>query len=235
MAEVRAEVKTAEFDLDGGLTRALRGRAEAWEFVRGFAAYWGWPLEPGDGWDDVRLGEVEGRLGVRLPAALREAYGLFGRRGDLTCNQDELLAPEALYVEDGVLVYQVENQSCAYWGVPLADLGQDDPGTVARPDAPGARWEAWEPSLSVACVAMIMAETLFRQDGFTDYVELDEDVDLEVLGLRRLPDVGRGSRWFAGPDVLIRELDGGFVFVRARTEAALDAVREAVPGDWLEG
>ncbi|MFD5269511.1 SMI1/KNR4 family protein [Streptomyces sp. NPDC058335] len=223
-------------DMYGGMTRALLGREGAWAFVRDFTACWGRPLAPGDGWDEAEIDAAERRLGVRLPTALREAYGLFGRRDDLTRNHDTLLPLKELYVDDdgGVLVYQVENQGCAYWGVLLKDLEQDDPPTVTRLDGPGAKWEPWEPRLSTACVAMVMSEVVLLDDGPTDYVELEVGTDLG-REFRRLPDVGRETRWFTCPDVLIREIAGEFVNVRARTEAALDAVREAVPGDWLEG
>ncbi|WP_245873793.1 hypothetical protein [Streptomyces phaeoluteigriseus] len=133
-----------------------------------------------------------------------------------------------------MLVYQVENQGCAYWGVLLKDLEQDDPPTVTRLDGLGARWEPWEARLSVACIAMVMSEFVLLDEGPTDYVELEEGTDLG-RAFRRLPDVGRETRWFTGPDVLMREIAGEFVNVRARTGAALDTVREAVPGDWLEG
>lgn len=227
---------TEGFDMYGGMTRALLGREGAWAFVRDFAACWERPLAPGDGWDEGEIDAAERRLGVRLPAALREAYGLFGRRDDLTRNHDNLLPPKELYVDDGggVLVYQVENQGCAYWGVLLKDLEQDDPPTVTRLDGLGARWEPWEARLSVACIAMVMSEFVLLDEGPTDYVELEEGTDLG-RAFRRLPDVGRETRWFTGPDVLMREIAGEFVNVRARTGAALDTVREAVPGDWLEG
>ncbi|WP_344640953.1 hypothetical protein [Kitasatospora cystarginea] len=45
--------------------------------------------------------------------------------------------------------------------------------------------------------------------------------------------MGRDMRWFTGPDVLIRELDGFCLSARARSEEALGALRETLPGDWL--
>jgi hypothetical protein len=231
---------TVVFDMHDGLIRALRGRSEAWDFLRGFAAHWARPLGPQDGWNAEAVAEAEHRLGVALPAALREAYLLFGRRADLTSNHDTLLGPDELYVSDGALVYQVENQGCAFWGVALEDLARADPGTLIRPDLADKtreRWEPWEPSLSTACVAMVMSETVLAEDGFTDHGEVadDEFALTEVELLRQLPGVGRELRWFSGPDVLVREVEGGILDVRARTEEALDAVREAIPADWLDG
>ncbi len=173
-----------------------------------------------------------------LPAALREAYLLFGSRTDLTSNHDRLLRPDELHVADGALVYRVENQGAASWGVLLEELGDDDPGTVMRSDLADKtqeRWEPWESSLTVACVEMVMSEAVLFGGGFTDFLDVDaEEAGLERL-FRELPGVGRDMRWFAGADVLIRELDGFCLNVRARTEEALDQLRDSVPGDWLEG
>src|SRR6266568_4776093 len=150
-------------DFGVGMRAALENRAAAWHYVKAFAAAWLTPIEPGDGYPDAELDAAEARLGLRLPAALREAYALFGRRNDLVRNQDVLLRPEKLYVFEGALVYQVENQACARWGVLLADLEAEDPAAVVRSDLADKsqeRWEPWSPKLSVALVEMVMVETL---------------------------------------------------------------------------
>ncbi|MER5428518.1 SMI1/KNR4 family protein [Streptomyces sp. NPDC002588] len=226
------------FDMHSRLSEALHDRAEAWRFVADFAAHWQQPLQPGDGWSDVEVETAERRLGLVLPTALREAYLLLGRRTDLTSNHDRLLRPDELYVTDGALVYRLENQGAASWGVLLKELEHDDPGTVIRADLAAKaqeRWEPWEPSLTVACLEMVMSEVVLFEAGFTDFLEVDaEDVALERL-FQELPSVGREMRWFAGEDVLLRELDGFCLNVRARTEEALGRLRDSVPGDWLEG
>ncbi|MEV4559266.1 SMI1/KNR4 family protein [Kitasatospora sp. NPDC049285] len=229
---------TETFDIHTRLSEALHDRTRAWRFVADFAAYWQQPVQPGDGWSSVEIEAAERRLGLVLPAALREAYLLLGRRSDLTSNHDRLLKPDELYVADGALVYRVENQGAASWGVLLKDLDRDDPGTVMRADLADRtqeRWEAWEPSLTVACIEMVMSEVVLFGDGLTDFLE----ADAEEVGLGRffqeLPRVGRGMRWFAGDDVLLRELDGFCLNVRARTEEALEQLRDSVPGDLLEG
>lgn len=230
---------TEVFDIGSRLPGALSSRAEAWRFIGDFAAYWRRPLQAGDGRSEQDVAAAERRLGLRLPSALREAYLLFGRRTDLTSNHDTLLAPDELHVTDGALVYRVENQGCAFWGVALDQLGRDDPGTVMRSDLADKseeRWEPWETSLTTACVEMVMSEVVQFDGLFTDYLEFDqEDAEAGLDVLRELPPVGRDLRWFAGPDVLVREVDGFCVHARARTQEAMDRLREAIPGDWLEG
>jgi hypothetical protein len=229
---------TGSFDIHTRLSGALHDRAEAWRFVADFAAYWQQPLQPGDGWSGAEVETAERHLGLALPAALREAYLLLGRRTDLTSNHDRLLKPDELYVADGALVYRVENQGAASWGVLLEDLGDDDPGTVMRADLADKtkeRWEAWESSLTVACIEMVMSEAVLFEGGFTDFLGVDaEEAGLEGQ-FRELPSVGRDMRWFDAADVLIREFDGFCLNVRARTQEALDQLRDSVPGDWLEG
>ena len=140
------------------------GRPDAWQFIRRYVATWGDALGADDGCPGHELDEVERRLGLTLPLAVREGYRLLGRRPDLTNLQDELLAPQRLRVEDDhVLVYRVENQGCAVWGVDLTDPAGDDP--------PG---------------------------------------------------------WFTGPDVLLCDHSRTWLWVKARTAAAIDKVRHMI-------
>ncbi|MEU8547716.1 hypothetical protein AB0C81_12075 [Streptomyces roseoverticillatus] len=41
------------------------------------------------------------------------------------------------------------------------------------------------------------------------------------------------TRWFLGPDVLLRDDDGMAILARGRTEDGLERVRHLIPGDWL--
>lgn len=219
------------FDVVAAVERAV-DRDGAWWFVREYAEHFATPLGDDDG---CAVDEAEERLGVRLPAAVREAYALFGKRADLTSNQDELLPPDRLGLWDGVLVHRVENQGCAHWGVALTG---DDPPVLVRPDLADKRVERWEPFLdrfSLACVEMVLSESLFLEDGLTDYLHLEDEGPPRVPdAFRPLPAPGVGrSRWYAGDDAVLRVVDDGFLMARGRTPAALEAVLAAFPGDWL--
>lgn len=226
--------------MGSALLRALDDRAAAWTFVRDFAAGWVAPLTDADGVDDAELDAAEARLGLRLPAALREAYRLFGRREDLTANQDRLLPPDELSVEHGMLVFREENQWVARWGVPVEDLERDDPRVVVRvsladPDADPI--SPWLDRLSVAFVELVLSESLFVPEELSwgDEVTADEVALVERWATRLpLPDypADGGSRWFTGPDVLVRVDGGEWLWVRARTEEALDGFTDA-PEEWL--
>ncbi|MFJ6614815.1 SMI1/KNR4 family protein [Streptomyces sp. NPDC091289] len=238
---------TQGFDLAASLARGVDGRRGAWSFVQGFAAHWADGLKDGDGWADADLAEAEERLGVRLPAALREAYLLFGRRQDLTSNHDELLGPAALYVDDAgeALVFRHENQGAASWGILLGSLRDDDPAVCVRPDLAdksAERWENWLERTSLCFVEIILSESLQADEERCDYLDADDDtIGILEKNAVRLPfpvyPAGQehGSRWFLGQDVLLREDDGAAVLARGRTAADLDRVRELIPGDWLNG
>ncbi|MEU8927219.1 SMI1/KNR4 family protein [Kitasatospora sp. NPDC048545] len=253
-----------EFDIRAAMAESLRGRAGSWALVSGFAAYWGEPLGPDDGFPDADLDAAERRLGLRLPAALREAYRLFGRRADLTSNHDVLLTPDELFVLDGALVYRAENQGGAHWAVPTACLvpvgpdhsaaegggiergdvdggggidgggvDREDPPTVIRTDLADKsqeRWEPWEEHFSTAAAVMAMTEKLLEDHELTDFIESEDDLP---DGFRELPALGRGCRWYQGPGVLVSVVEEAWMAARARTPEALEALYEAVPGDWL--
>ncbi|MFF2013988.1 SMI1/KNR4 family protein [Streptomyces sp. NPDC058195] len=228
---VPAPASNLALDLDA-LTAAVGERSDrqaAWRFVRAFARDWSArPLTEGDGRTGGELDAAQDRLGLPLPAALREAHQLLGLRPDLTDNQDTLLAPQDLYLDEdrGVLVFRVENQSCAYWGIRVTDLGQEDPPVVYRFDIPRPTaddWTAWLDRLSVAFVELVLSEALCADEDLMGWVT-PEDIP---PAFRRLPlpecpiSQQPGSRWYAHDEIIIRD-DHTTALLRARTEAALD-------------
>ncbi|MGW1463121.1 SMI1/KNR4 family protein [Streptomyces sp. NPDC002308] len=232
---------------------ALRGgvptRAHAWSFVRWFAESWmGRPLEPADGVTQGELASVEAELGFVLPAALREGYALFGRRPDMTRQQDPLLPATGLYVDDamgGVLVFRQENQGCALWAIPLAEIEQDDPPVVVE------SCDGWIPFLdrmSLAWVELVLSESLFGADDLRLY-DACELPDASLPGLHErhdrvdLPDHPMWAcaddspvRWYAAPGRLVRRdgvRDQSWIHARGRTAADLEGLREDLPGPWV--
>jgi hypothetical protein len=231
------------FDVVTAVERGLRDRAGAWDFIREFTTYWGVAaVEQWDGQSVKDLDVAEQRLGLRLPAAVRECYALLGGRPELTSNQDRLFRPSELDFKGDALVYRWENQGVVWWGISRSDLDgrQPDPPTrvIDR-----ASWHPWLPSFSAACVEMVLSEWMLGGDEtLTDNGQLADDGP-ELLERRytrlALPEypsinlVPPGIRWFAGPGVMLREDCRTWLWVRARDEAALDGVRQALPVDWV--
>src|SRR5258708_1093397 len=153
-------------------------RAAAWRVADVIAADWSDPpLADGDGYTGAELDAAAAALGHRLPAALREALKLFGRRDDLTRNQDPITTPKDLETYEGALVFREENQGVCAWGVLLEDLDQDDPPTYLRPDLADKseeEWMPWTDKLSLALVEALMAETVLTvAEGLSDAWGLD--------------------------------------------------------------
>jgi hypothetical protein len=233
------------FDVIQEFPAAMADRAGAWQFLRGFAETWRSALTDSDGFSEADLDAAEARLGLRLPAALREAYQLFGRRADLTSLQDTLLEPADLHLDDQVLVFRVENQAVAAWGIPVSELGQPDPPVFIRldmADKSTEAWEGWLDRFSHACVEIMLSESLFSDEELGDNRELEEgEAGLLEQHYARLPlpDYPTSQttipaiRWFAGPNLIARDDQRTWIWARARTGEALDQIRAELPGEWL--
>lgn len=205
---------------------------------------WHTPLTPEDGTPEAELTAAEEKLGFRLPAALHEAYALFGRRRDLHSNHDSLLSPDDFYVDDRkeALVFREENQGAAYWGVLLTDLDKPDPPVRTRPDLADKdeeRWDGWLDAFSVSCVEMVLSEAVLAQDSLTDFGDIPDDGEY-VRSLTRLPFPAypkgeEGQNFYVGPGLLVSDGGGDWLCVRAVDEETLDRFREDVPAEWLNG
>ncbi|MFC8719124.1 SMI1/KNR4 family protein [Kitasatospora sp. NPDC057198] len=236
------DLPDAALALRGG----LHSPAQALEFVRWLAAAWtDRPPAPEDGFPEAELALAEARLGFPMPAALRSGYALFGRRDDLTRNQDPLLPPSGLYVDeesDGVLVFREENQSCAFWGIPLAELDQEDPPVVL---STGRDWVPFLTRMSLAWVELALTEFLLGSPHY-DACELPAArlPALHALHTRLpLPDhpmwASRDDspiRWYAAPGRLLRH-DGlgdlSWLHAATRTRVGLDALHADLPARWV--
>ncbi|WP_020475695.1 hypothetical protein [Zavarzinella formosa] len=79
------------------------------------------------GVDERRLARAERRFGVVLPEALRGYYLTLGSLRELNDAHNRLLAPRDWFLDNGKLVFMVENQAVVYWGVEAATSPDDDP------------------------------------------------------------------------------------------------------------
>jgi len=240
---------SGSFDVAEALDGGISDRERAWAFIRGFAGAWGDPLTEGDGTPGAELAQAEAVLGCSLPTALHEFHTLAGARTDLVAHQDPLLPPREMFVHDecgGVLVFRSENQGCAFWGVRLTDLAQDDPPVLVQ-----ARhgWVPFMDRVSSACVELVLSEALFGGGGrLYNACELPGDLlgaVPEHFQRVQLPDYPMWTgpedfpvRWFSAPGKLLRQ-DGlgvhSWLHVRGRTRADVDAICEIVPARWSLG
>jgi hypothetical protein len=234
------------FDVGRAVGAGLGDRRRVLEFIGEFAAAWTRPLAREDGYGQDVLQSVEEHLGVRLPAALREAYLVLGKRTDLTAVQDRLLPPGSLRVDraEAVIVFRRENQACAERGVAAADPRdpEDPPVFVRRPgDRP---WEPFAARMSLACAEMALSEVVLGAKfmAMCDASGVPAAADAQSLYPRvALPeyplwcDTAVTSRWFAAPGKLLR-VDGRGPFcwlvAAGQTHDDLQSICAAIPGDW---
>ncbi|MFE6972176.1 hypothetical protein [Streptomyces sp. NPDC057682] len=236
------------FDLRDELPAALAGPPAAWRFVERFAARLGAPAGPDDGFPESELAAAESRLGLRLPEAMREWYGRFGRRHDLLHGARTLLPPDELEADDEALTWQVESFWLYQIAVPLDRCGEADPPVVI--DGTSQAYENWEPyadRFSTACVETVLSENTLCGDwgGWTreglpgDTARLERSLAL-VPPLLTVGGTERAGRWYAGADVLVHHdrtddaVEAGRLYVRALTREALDESLTALPGPWTE-
>jgi hypothetical protein len=136
------------------------GRAERWALLAKFFEGWFSRLGPNDGCAPEPIGLAEDRLGLALPAALREWYALAGRSAVWSV-QDHFLGPEGLRVEDDKLIVCVENQNAVRWGIPLYRLPEEDPPVFVSDPTDFEDWIEETPSMSVFALSQAMLNAKF--------------------------------------------------------------------------
>jgi hypothetical protein len=103
---------------------------------------------PRDGVREQRLVRAEKRLGLALPAALRDYYLLAGAAAE-NREHNLLFAPEELIVEEGRLMFMEENQAVVTWGLPLGPGKRADPTVWQRVNSDRPEWYSEELPFSV--------------------------------------------------------------------------------------
>ncbi|MDR7384418.1 SMI1/KNR4 family protein [Promicromonospora iranensis] len=237
------------FDLAAELVAAASDRSSAWRFVERFAEYWlGKPLDAASGVPAEQIDACEADLGIRLPPALREFYGLFGRRRDLFSIQDTLLSvvQRGMYIDEGALIVRHENQVVCRWGILLEHLDQADPPVVVlvdRADERQERWVPWTETFSAAVVQWLVYESCMRSGTGDLATEFDSPADLVEVAARARPlavapfavghwSVQTEARWSLVDDVILLA-DDTTILMSARSSQAADAFRDRYPADWL--
>ena len=71
-------------------------RSERWRRLVAFISAWHGEITAADRVTEAELQDAEERLGAKLPATLREAYGTFGRKEEISRAFDVLLMPHEI-------------------------------------------------------------------------------------------------------------------------------------------
>jgi hypothetical protein len=87
----------------------------------------GFPLDKMHGISARILDKAADRLGVVIPAALRDYYAVAGNQRRFNRSLQRFLHPSKWSIDERHLVFLEENQSVCWWGVSLKSRGAKDP------------------------------------------------------------------------------------------------------------
>jgi uncharacterized protein (TIGR02996 family) len=215
-------------------TRLPQPRVERWRLVEEFIDVWHGPLEANDGYSEAELMAAEKRLGLRLPAALREWYALAGKRKGVWSTADNLLSPDRLRLDqdrDG-LVFRTENQASVMWAVRATDLNLEDPPIFEIYENVQA-----SPTTTAFAIQVLLHEAQFGTGVLSAGGSVDERHWREALerdvSKCDLPDrywIAHRFWSYEGADILFERTARAWLNVAARTEQALEQLGPDVLG-----
>ncbi|WP_165245155.1 hypothetical protein [Paludisphaera soli] len=139
-------------------------RAERWALLREFFDQWHPPLRPAEGDPAATLDAAAMRLGVDLPAALREWYAIAGRRADAWSRQDVFVRPDRLRIEDGRIVFYEESQAVVRWGVGVEGRQAEDPPVFVSSEDEHGEWLEESPSISLFALQRLLCDLKWSHD-----------------------------------------------------------------------
>lgn len=97
------------------------------KFYRTIFHMFGYPLTVRTALSSEMLAAEERRLGVRVPAALRDYYLVAGRERRFNSCLNRLLLPQKWTLDKQRLIFMEENQWVCWWGVSIRNPDSDDP------------------------------------------------------------------------------------------------------------
>ncbi len=221
-------------DVGAITTRGLPASARLDLARRIVARFWnGLPAEI----PEAALVAVEQRIGAGLPMVLREGY-----RSLLTAHgmnaQDRFLALDDLVVDSHFMRIRIENQGCVEWAARI-DAVEPDPIVWSRPL--GGSWQRDAGSVSSFLVAAALQEAIWAPQHCANSAMDGEHESLLRVGFRRI-DIEAFDLWsdptlqcsfYGGPDTLVADVAGSWMFAACLTSQALVQLTSSVPAEWV--
>lgn len=124
----------------------------------------GFPLTERSTTPRAVIAAAENRLGVKVPAALRDYYLVAGREKRLNQCLNRLLAPSKWWIDKGRLVFMEENQTVAWWAVSTRNRKSDDPAVYQGWNDEPIAWSLEHSSCSIFLAVMLHYHAV--SDGF---------------------------------------------------------------------
>jgi hypothetical protein len=237
-------------------------RSDLWTSLTTLMTEWHSPLVPDDGVALPELEAASARLGVPLPRALMEFYGLIGRRLPLAEGLNAWVAPEHLTVE-GVEAYDPQlrgdcleeglipvyldmpGHGTASWAIRVRDLPLPDPPVILVWDS-FEKSEDWiakvqNDSFSQVALQALTFETLYSAiyaaEGHGSTGAAIEPSLERLFGPVSFPHwhwPAWPARFFRNAEILLVAAgeDAPWVRVAAKSERALSRVRRELDVNW---
>jgi hypothetical protein len=93
------------------------------------------------GYPEAAIADLESRLQIQLPAALRQYYLSLGNNKAINDSFNRLTTlGEVGFSEDDHLIFYEENQAVVLWGIARAELQQDNPAVYGTYDSARIEW-----------------------------------------------------------------------------------------------
>ncbi len=115
------------------------------------------------GFPEEEIRRAEDRLSITFPKLLRTYYQELGNHKALNQTQDRLLDLRSLKVEDNeFLIFYVENQCVATWGISKHDMEKENPAVYRKEG--GNDWQLDSKNLSSFFTSMALMQSIFAFD-----------------------------------------------------------------------
>ena len=181
-------------------------------------------------------GGDDGEVSVDAPAPLREVHRLASKRN--VFGQNRLVPANDLVVEDGKMIFYVENQGVCSWAI---DPTLDDPPVLVRSND-GEAWSIEAPTLSGFLIQAVIFETTLCAGYFGAATDEADEAELRKvrrhLGPIALPPwTSNKTEFFASHGIIgFAYAEAGAVHIElaAHDREPLEAIEELI-ADWPNG
>lgn len=128
------------------------------------------------GFPKIEIKKAEARLGIDLPQILRKYYQELGNHQKLNQAQNSLLSLEKINLDkDGFLVFYVENQYVAIWGIHKDELKEVNPKVYRKVD--NDKWELENKKLSSFLNSMAFMQAIYSFNYHANICGVDDKYD----------------------------------------------------------
>jgi len=148
-----------------------KGMASFKKYYRTIYDTFGYPLTERTALSSEVLAAAQKRLGVRIPAALRDYYLVAGLERRFSACHNQLLPPQRWALDKQRLIFMEENQWVAWWGVSTRNPDSDDPPVSQGVNDEPITWHPEHRKCSVFLAVMLHYQAVsggYRFSGGAD-------------------------------------------------------------------